>query len=480
MSYTSIFGNFIVTNGRILPSDGKAYAVYASELTTEDPEYVIPVLIYYKQREGSIPVINGCAVFLYGSIVFQSDGLPFLIEATNLFVYGVSTSSFAGGIIPKFSPRISVLGRTDEFPLTAFHGYQCFKVHSSASVKDEVGQNQFMALGNVASMDISRVREGRLIGIMGPICFRHGNGLPMLYIEAVTNGSAIEGSTISGVHQVRCGMRSVNSLGLVTSSVIAEEYSLEPTPLRRSFLNEGVERVKAFRPLFTMSADSPSTKDVECSDLKDLRADCTTNAEESRSSTEKPYLLNIPIHHETSSGVATPLFSEMNYTRGDVDIAEHVPTSPYPACFDPSSEVIYPSDAYYPQAVNESPRTDLVYIGGRACTPHPWNPDPSVAEANDHELVSESRRLRRSKSRTRTPLQLHGGHFDCNWRMDGEHRGRPRTVKRIGSDRSLDIPSPKRTKYGSPLKRSITSDDMITSFYDPSGRVHVDEKSVSV
>ncbi|KIJ28513.1 hypothetical protein M422DRAFT_270204 [Sphaerobolus stellatus SS14] len=179
MSYTSIFGNFTVSDGKVLLLYGKTYALYASELITED----------FELRGGDVLVDNTAPVFLYGSIIFQSDGRPSLIEALNLFGYG---GPIGGAVIPKFCPRLSVLGRIGGYPLSALQGYQAFKIYSSSSVKDEVGQNCFMAICNVSfcSGDLSRLREGSVIGIVGPICFKDGNGLPMLSVEAVTNDSA--------------------------------------------------------------------------------------------------------------------------------------------------------------------------------------------------------------------------------------------------------------------------------------------------
>ncbi|KIJ44623.1 hypothetical protein M422DRAFT_251910 [Sphaerobolus stellatus SS14] len=373
MSYTSIFGNFTVRNGTTLLLHGKTYALYASELITEDFEYVIPVLIYHRLRGGDILVNNAAPVFLYGSIILQPEGHPFLIEALNLFGYG---GPIDGTIIPKFCPRISVLGHIGDYPLSNFQGYQAFKVHSSSSVKDEVGQNCFMAICNISfcSVDLSRLREGSTIGIIGPICFKDGSGLPMLYVEAVTNDLAMESGGILGLSQVRCGIPAVNSLGLVTSGFVAVGNCVEPSSLNgsiipslsRYLLNE--DPAKTVSPSVLMSDHlTQSMGSVECSDTEDLDPDSNIGAHESRPSSENPELMDLSGRNDDSSSkTADPRLSKMNAV---LDVAEPVSAPRSPPCLDPPPE-FHPSfvgnrEVCYPQFGEGTPRTELVNVGGR-------------------------------------------------------------------------------------------------------------------
>ncbi|KIJ40835.1 hypothetical protein M422DRAFT_49023 [Sphaerobolus stellatus SS14] len=237
--------------------------------------------------------------------------------------------------------------------------------------------------------------------------------------------------------------------------------------LSRYLLNE--DPAKTVSPSVLMSDHlTQSMGSVECSDTEDLDPDSNIGAHESRPSSENPELMDLSGRNDDSSSkTADPRLSKMNAV---LDVAEPVSAPRSPPCLDPPPE-FHPSfvgnrEVCYPQFGEGTPRTELVNVGGRqliehvlqACTPHPWNPVSSethVVQCPDSDLESHRIKKVKSKSRSRKPLDIHGGHFDCNWRLDGGHRGRPRTVKRLGSDTSLDLRAAKHVKHESPLKASV-------------------------
>ncbi|KIJ28517.1 hypothetical protein M422DRAFT_270207 [Sphaerobolus stellatus SS14] len=288
--------------------------------------------------------------------------------------------------------------------------------------------------------------------------------------------SVTESGGILGLPQVRCGITAMNSLGLVTSGSVVADKFVEPNNLNGSNITSSGEQTlnkdprKNISPSVSMSDHlTRSIGTAECSETNDVYSTSNVSAQESRPSSENTDLQNLSGRNNESSLKAVPSLqlSEMNAA---VDVAEPISASRSPPCFDLPPE-FHPSfvancEMSYPQFEEGTPRTELVDVGGRACTPHPWNPVSSgldVVQCPDSDIGSRGNKRAKSKSSSRKPLEINGGRFDCNWQLDGMHRGRPKTVKRLSNDMSLDLRDAKRVKHGSPLKTSVSSSEVLSS-----------------
>ncbi|KIJ32873.1 hypothetical protein M422DRAFT_265211 [Sphaerobolus stellatus SS14] len=202
MSNSIVFGNFTVTAGEIVKSPKAQYAVYQTTLHMEDDTSGIPALIRVFAPVGYDTLQDDTTVFLYGKVIASTKG-PFQIESLNMFPYPGRPDDATHGLVPPFTPRLSILGHVSGPLEVTYEGHQEFKLMSSAWVRDKIQATSFMGrFDNTPRWKkVPNLKDGTAICIMGPVVTRHGTtDIALIRIEDVVfnPGSRPEGLSIPG------------------------------------------------------------------------------------------------------------------------------------------------------------------------------------------------------------------------------------------------------------------------------------------
>ncbi|KIJ32886.1 hypothetical protein M422DRAFT_265221 [Sphaerobolus stellatus SS14] len=440
MLYSCIFGTFVVKAGEVHLTAQSEYAVYTSSILTEDTDYFVPVKIYHKVKQGTLCSFlqDGSNVLLYGSILSQSCGRPLVIEAFNLLPYGEIPNN-TDGSFPIFLPRLTVLGHVEGVVYNS-EGGKDFKVRSISLVKENRQFSCFMAVcdSSFHSIRADLLREGCMIGVIGPICYKHENDMPSIHIEVVTHQAEINLNSISSISDISsvgeddydrpiirlrtmddyAGME--HSACLAVNSALLENYVEQGTPITPTFL-EDHSTSAAVEEFPFHSSGSP-----------DL-GHSTGNT--------------MPVDNSVSTS---------EETRPTISMRQEAIESP----INMDDDLIVVDKQ---EVQDGKPRTELVYIGGRACTPHPWNPKPlteyvtiddvqSPADTTVDE-VDQSHQFYTGvvcpTERPKSPLHIIISPFKL---QESEHDRASKAIKRLREEANLDTRPRRRVKCSTSLE----------------------------